>query len=171
MCCRTWSLLQGILPYAGLKFFTYQHLKNSYKAWQAAQQGSPANPASPGGQQQPAAVRMPLHLALVFGGISGLVGQTLTYPLDVIRRTMQVEGMRQLQDSFAAPLDRAHASGPARPLQRRQRPSMLQTAQQIGVRGMFRGLSLNYLKVVPSTAVGWTVYELSKAYLGCHSVL
>jgi hypothetical protein len=32
--------------------------------------------------------------------------------------------------------------------------------------GMFRGLSINYLKVVPSTAIGFTVYDYLKAYLG-----
>jgi hypothetical protein len=32
--------------------------------------------------------------------------------------------------------------------------------------GLFRGLSINYLKVVPSTAIGFTVYDWMKAYLG-----
>jgi solute carrier family 25 protein 16 len=32
-------------------------------------------------------------------------------------------------------------------------------------RGLYRGLSLNYVKVVPSTAVGFAVYDWLKGYL------
>jgi len=40
-----------------------------------------------------------------------------------------------------------------------------------GVRGLFRGLSINYMKVVPSTAIGFSVYDALKAYLGLTSTL
>jgi Mitochondrial carrier protein len=36
---------------------------------------------------------------------------------------------------------------------------------QHGYRGLFRGLSVNYIKVVPSTAVGFTVYDNAKHWL------
>lgn len=39
-------------------------------------------------------------------------------------------------------------------------------ARQQGLRALFAGLSLNYLKVVPSTAIGFTVYDSLKQYLG-----
>ena len=35
-----------------------------------------------------------------------------------------------------------------------------------GAKALFRGLSLNYIKVVPSTAIGFTVYDGMKQYLG-----
>ena len=31
-----------------------------------------------------------------------------------------------------------------------------------GVRGLFRGVSLNYIKAMPSTAIGFTVYDQLK---------
>ena len=34
-----------------------------------------------------------------------------------------------------------------------------------GVRALFAGVSINYLKVVPSTAIGFTVYDALKQYL------
>lgn len=37
--------------------------------------------------------------------------------------------------------------------------------KQHGYRGLFRGLSINYIKVVPSTAVGFTVYDQMKHVL------
>jgi solute carrier family 25 protein 16 len=46
-------------------------------------------------------------------------------------------------------------------------PSMADVALRLWRQGgMFRGLSINYLKVVPSTAIGFTVYDYMKAYLG-----
>ena len=38
--------------------------------------------------------------------------------------------------------------------------------RQEGLRGLLRGLSLNYIKVVPSTAIGFTAYDMFKSYLG-----
>ncbi len=37
---------------------------------------------------------------------------------------------------------------------------------QGGFRALFAGLSINYMKVVPSTAIGFTVYDSAKQYLG-----
>lgn len=37
---------------------------------------------------------------------------------------------------------------------------------QRGFRALFAGLSINYMKVVPSTAIGFTVYDSAKQYLG-----
>lgn len=34
--------------------------------------------------------RLPVPVMLAFGGVAGLVAQTVTYPLDVVRRQMQV---------------------------------------------------------------------------------
>lgn len=46
-------------------------------------------------------------------------------------------------------------------------PSMAEVARRLWRQGgIFRGLSTNYLKVVPSTAIGFTVYDYMKAYLG-----
>jgi solute carrier family 25 protein 16 len=36
---------------------------------------------------------------------------------------------------------------------------------EAGPRALFAGLSLNYLKVVPSTAIGFTIYDTLKRYL------
>ena len=70
--------LYGILPYSGLKFFVYQHMKQYY--WKYLHVPIEVDPA---------AVRMgklPVAYMLVFGGIAGLIAQTVTYPLDVVRR-------------------------------------------------------------------------------------
>ncbi|KAJ0698658.1 putative mitochondrial carrier domain superfamily [Helianthus annuus] len=37
--------------------------------------------------------------------------------------------------------------------------------QKEGWKQLFSGLSINYLKAVPSVAIGFTVYDVMKAYL------
>lgn len=71
--------LYGILPYAGLKFYVYQHLKaRFYTLFPDRMSGSSNNP------------RLPVSVMLSNGALAGLVAQTATYPLDVVRRRMQV---------------------------------------------------------------------------------
>nr|CAB3478082.1 unnamed protein product [Digitaria exilis] len=60
--------LMGILPYAGLKFYIYEGLK----------------------AHVPEEYKNSVTLKLSCGAAAGLFGQTLTYPLDVVRRQMQV---------------------------------------------------------------------------------
>jgi Mitochondrial carrier protein len=42
---------------------------------------------------------------------------------------------------------------------------------QHGWRGLFRGVYLNYIKVTPATAVGFTVYDYMKELLGLENHL
>jgi len=85
---------------------------------------------------------------LCAGGFAGMVSQTASYPLEVIRRRMQVGG----------------AVGDGRVV------GMRETARDIwrggGVRGFFVGLSIGYVKVVPMVATSFFVYERSKTFLG-----
>ena len=66
----------GIVPYAGISFFTYDTLK----ALEASTRADPSQPSS-------AATR------LLFGAVAGATAQTAAYPLDVVRRRMQVHGL------------------------------------------------------------------------------
>lgn len=40
-----------------------------------------------------------------------------------------------------------------------------------GWRALFAGVHINYVKVVPSTAIGFTIYDLVKTYLGLENRL
>lgn len=60
--------LYGMLPYAGLKFYIYERLKSSL----------------------PEDCQSSVSVKLACGAIAGIMGQTFTYPLDVVRRQMQV---------------------------------------------------------------------------------
>lgn len=55
------------------------------------------------------------------------------------------------------------------------RVGMVETTRQLvsagGWYSLFRGLSINYMKVVPSTAIGFTLYDALKSYLDLTSNL
>lgn len=68
--CKSLSApsLYGIFPYAGLKFYFYEEMK----------------------RHVPEEHKNNILVKLVCGSVAGLLGQTFTYPLDVVRRQMQV---------------------------------------------------------------------------------
>lgn len=119
--------LFGIFPYAGLKFYFYEEMK----------------------RHVPEDYKKSIVAKLTCGSVAGLLGQTFTYPLEVVRRQMQVQNL--------AASEEAELKGTMR--------SMVLIAQKQGWKTLFSGLSINYIKVVPSAAIGFTVYDTMKSYL------
>ncbi|KAE8674351.1 Pyridoxal phosphate phosphatase-related protein [Hibiscus syriacus] len=119
--------LYGIFPYAGLKFYFYEEMK----------------------RHVPDDQKKNIMVNLVCGSVAGLLGQTFTYPLDVVRRQMQVQ--------------RVLASNS--PELKGAMETLVMIAKNQGWKQLFSGLSINYLKVVPSVAIGFTVYDIMKSSL------
>ncbi|KAF9599826.1 hypothetical protein IFM89_001772 [Coptis chinensis] len=119
--------LYGIFPYSGLKFYFYEEMK-SYV---------------------PEKHKKDITVKLFCGSVAGLLGQTFTYPLDVVRRQMQVQ--------------RISASNSVEMKGTMQ--TLVTIVQNEGWKQLFSGLSINYLKVVPSVAIGFTVYDTMKLWL------
>lgn len=145
--------LAGILPYAGLKFYVYQSLKQYYWAHQGQSRAAPQ-------EAGPTHQRLPVPVMLTFGAGAGLVAQTLTYPLDVVRRRMQVQGIK-------LPPAQRDVKQPAQSqaVLRSTWHGLVTITQTQGFRALFAGLSINYMKVIPSTAIGFTLYDSLKSYL------
>lgn len=79
------------------------------------------------------------------GLLAGLLAQTCVYPLDVVRRRMQTSATAL----YTSPL---HA--------------LRTIAAEEGIRnGLFRGLSLNYLKTMPNVAIYMSLYDIIKLRL------
>jgi len=72
----------------------------------------------------------------------------VTYPLDVVRRRTQMKGL--LSDKFAYK-STFHA--------------FTTIFQQEGIRGLYKGMIPNLLKVAPSIAIAFVTYETVKKYL------
>ncbi|KAL8101569.1 mitochondrial carrier protein CoAc1 [Apium graveolens] len=121
--------LIGILPYAGLKFYIYEELK----------------------RHVPEEHQKSIGMRLSCGALAGLFGQTFTYPLDVVRRQMQVEHLQSSMHSGAR--------------YRSSWEGLTTIARDQGWRQLFAGLSINYIKIVPSVAIGFTAYDIMKSWL------
>ncbi|PFH53740.1 hypothetical protein AMATHDRAFT_83675 [Amanita thiersii Skay4041] len=116
----------GVAPYVGINFAAYEGLRGII---------------TPPGKSTVAR-------KLACGALAGSISQTLTYPFDVLRRKMQVTGMKDGPIKYTGALDALH--------------SIIRTE---GVVGLYRGLWPNLLKVAPSIATSFFTYELVKEFL------
>jgi solute carrier family 25 protein 16 len=122
----------GIIPYAGVSFFTFETAKNRL------QQRFDGKPPSP--------------LIFASGLVAGALGQTVAYPLDVLRRRLQIYRVSQhLPHSEYSKGLLAAAKAVFK--------------EQGFWRGFYAGLSINYLKVAPASGISFLVYETLKRRL------
>ncbi|EGX90776.1 mitochondrial carrier protein LEU5 [Cordyceps militaris CM01] len=135
----------GMLPYAGMSFLTHDTATDLLRQPAlAAYTTLPKKANHPPGK--PAALRSWAELCA--GGVAGLISQTASYPLEVIRRRMQVGG----------------AVGDGRRLRIGETAGMI--FKERGFRGFFVGLTIGYVKVIPLAAVSFYTYERMKLVLG-----
>ncbi|KAJ6609888.1 mitochondrial carrier [Mycena sp. CBHHK59/15] len=118
----------GVAPYVGINFAAYEVLR-----------GVITPPGKTGVARK-----------LACGALAGSISQTLTYPFDVLRRKMQVTGMKSsaLGIKYTGAID-----------------ALQGIVRTEGFRGLYRGLWPNLLKVAPSIATSFFCYELVKDYL------
>jgi len=116
--------LVGIAPYAALNFASYDMLKRYMYDNGAIKQNAVAN--------------------LGLGGAAGTLAATVCYPLDTIRRRMQMKGQ----------------------VYRNQADAFVTIFRTEGVTGFYRGWAANTIKVVPQNAIRFVAYEALKSVLG-----
>eukprot|EP00667_Euglena_gracilis_P003035 EG_transcript_3042 len=121
--------LLGIMPYAGLSFTTYETLKANYvKAFKLRSERD-----------------IPQGYRVAFGGIAGLVGQSATYPLDILRRRMQVSSL---------------------PIYNSITGAFFHILRTEGLRkGLYKGLSMNWIKGPISVAISFNTNDAMKSLL------
>ena len=101
----------GIVPYAGVSFFIYESLKKRYHNIYPD-------------------LDMPVYYRLVYGAMAGACGQSFTYPMDIVRRRMQTDGIDGKGYKY-----------------RRLFWNIRYVYRTEGiVKGFFKGLSINYIK-------------------------
>ncbi|KAH7578492.1 hypothetical protein ACOSP7_000208 [Xanthoceras sorbifolium] len=121
--------LLGIIPYAGIDLAAYETLKDLSRTYIL-------HDSEPGALVQ-----------LGCGTISGALGATCVYPLQVIRTRMQAQrsssttAYKGMSDVFWT------------------------TLQNEGYRGFYKGIFPNLLKVVPAASITYMVYESMKKSL------
>lgn len=98
---------------------------------------------TPEGDKNPSAARK-----LLAGAISGAVAQTCTYPFDVLRRRFQINTMSGMGYQYKSITDAVRV-----------------IVKQEGLRGLYKGIAPNLLKVAPSMASSWLSFEVTRDFL------
>uniref|UniRef100_A0A3Q3KNU0 Solute carrier family 25 member 42 n=1 Tax=Monopterus albus TaxID=43700 RepID=A0A3Q3KNU0_MONAL len=118
----------GVIPYAGITFFTYETLKKLHTEKTKRPQPYP-------------------HERLAFGACAGLIGQSASYPLDVVRRRMQTAGVTG--SSYRTILG-----------------TMREIVTGEGVIcGLYKGLSMNWLKGPIAVGISFTTFDITHSFL------
>ena len=135
------GLYKGIIPallltsHGAIQFAVYEYLKS----WSAQFR-------SPGTDTQPPLV------SLLVGGVSKIIAATLTYPYQVVKaRLQQREALPAIEQVARGRKTKAKYSGTF--------DCLWKIWQNEGLRGYFKGLIPNVLRVAPSAALTLLIYE------------
>lgn len=118
----------SLSPFIAINFATMDTLKNWYFGGNLSKKERQ--------EKNPFAI-------LLMGAFSGIVAQTCCYPLDTIRRRMQMAG-----PSYSGTID-----------------AFVTIFRTEGLRGYYKGMSANALKVVPNNAIRFAAFDLLQRYI------
>ncbi|KAI0508558.1 mitochondrial carrier domain-containing protein [Xylaria bambusicola] len=139
------TTMLGMIPYAGMSFLTHDTVGDVFRSAALRKHATLPQPAN-APKDKPAPLTAWAELAA--GGISGAVSQTISYPLEVVRRRMQVAG----------------AIGDGHRLRIAETAGLI--FRERGLPGFFVGLTIGYVKIIPLAAVSFYTYERMKTVLG-----
>ncbi|GAC72551.1 predicted mitochondrial carrier protein [Moesziomyces antarcticus T-34] len=122
--------LIGVFPYSAIDMSTFEGIKLFYIKYT--------------GKEEPGVLAL-----LSFGSVSGSVGATTVYPLNLIRTRLQAAGTPAHPATYDGFWDAAK-----------------KTYVREGFVGFYRGLVPTLAKVVPAVSISYVVYEQSKKRLG-----
>ncbi|EGX47144.1 hypothetical protein AOL_s00097g190 [Orbilia oligospora ATCC 24927] len=130
--------LVGIFPYSAIDLGTFEWMKRSYITTRSKTLGIREED-----------FQMSNFVVLAIGATSGSVGATIVYPINLLRTRLQAQGTAQHPQTYTGMWDVTS-----------------RTLKQEGVKGLFKGLTPNLMKVVPAVSISYLVYENSKQLMG-----
>ncbi|XP_013779555.1 graves disease carrier protein-like [Limulus polyphemus] len=134
----------AMIPYAGLSFYVFERLKAFSLEYFPTTCGRPCSRNTGG-------LVLIVPAKLLCGGLAGAIAQSVSYPLDVARRRMQLSMLRPETYKFRKGCF----------------STLYLVFKEDGIaKGLYRGMSINYLRAIPMVAVSFATYELMKQFLG-----
>jgi solute carrier family 25 phosphate transporter 23/24/25/41 len=129
--------LIGMFPYSAIDLGTFEFLKTSLARRNAKLMGCHEDDALPGS-----------FATGCIGAFSGAFGASVVYPVNLLRTRLQAQGTVLHPPTYTGIWDVAR-----------------KTVKNEGVRGLFKGITPNLLKVVPAVSITYVVYENAKKAL------
>ncbi|KAI5806724.1 mitochondrial carrier domain-containing protein, partial [Peziza echinospora] len=130
--------LIGVFPYSAIDLGTFEWLKRTYIKHKAKKLNCDERDIQAGP-----------FIILGIGATSGSVGASVVYPLNLLRTRLQAQGTAAHPHTYTG-----------------LRDCFSRTYNVEGVRGLFKGLTPNLLKVIPAVSISYLVYEQSKNFMG-----
>lgn len=130
--------LLGMFPYAAIDLSTFEYLKSTLLARKARLNKCHEDD-----------VPLSNFATGAIGAFSGALGASFVYPLNVLRTRLQAQGTVLHPATYDGILDVART-----------------TYRAEGLRGFYKGITPNMLKVAPAVSISYVVYENSKRVLG-----
>uniref|UniRef100_A0A182Y6X8 Uncharacterized protein n=1 Tax=Anopheles stephensi TaxID=30069 RepID=A0A182Y6X8_ANOST len=135
--------LMGMVPYAGFSFYCFEMLKFVCMKYAPGFTCKKCDRNTGG-------LVLCVPAKLLCGGFAGAVAQSFSYPLDVTRRRMQLAMMNPETAKFGMGMWKTL--------------SIIYNENGI-MKGLYRGMSINYLRAIPMVAVSFSTYEVLKQAL------
>lgn len=130
--------LAGMFPYSAIDLFIFENCKHWVLARKARLQRCHEED-----------VEMGNLITGVIGASSGAISATVVYPINLLRTRLQAQGTVLHKPTYTGIIDVTR-----------------KTIQGEGIRGLFKGVTPNLLKVAPAISISYIVYENSKKVLG-----
>ncbi|KAI4239231.1 MAG: hypothetical protein LQ349_000541 [Xanthoria aureola] len=130
--------LVGMFPYSAIDLTTFEYTKRFVTSYNAKRRGCHEEDALPGN-----------FMTAALGAFSGAFGASVVYPINLLRTRLQSQGTAIHPPTYEGFMDVTR-----------------KTVQGEGVRGLFKGITPNLLKVVPAVSITYVVYDNSKRVLG-----
>jgi len=182
----------GMVPAGAIFYGVFAALKDAHLAREqeafeaeAQEQEQPGRSTGRRPPRRAPSGELPVGATLLFGAAAGAASELVVYPLEVVRRRMQLQqaaaagaagavaatgGAGAAAAAAAGPALRAVAAGAAgaggATAVSRVVTACVEIARQRGLRGLYSGLGPNLLQVLPSSALSYYTFETAKTALG-----
>ena len=130
--------LVGMFPYSAIDLTTFEYTKRFVTSYNAKKRRCHEEDALPGN-----------FMTAALGAFSGAFGASVVYPINLLRTRLQSQGTAIHPPTYTGFMDVTR-----------------KTIKGEGVRGLFKGITPNLLKVIPAVSITYVVYDNSKRVLG-----
>lgn len=166
------ALIQ-VIPYMGIMFGSYDTLKHltawmkhkanfaSYSSSSSSSKAPSATTSSEGSTKSMGQVLLGLE-DLLCGALSGVISKTGVYPLDMVRKRLQIQGSEQqkINASVFSP-----QSVKVEALPTTVWKCMMHIARREGYLALYKGLFPGLLKAAPASATTFLVFSQAGTYV------